>query len=131
MHGNLRQEVLKSKAIPSHDWGRLPRDIARMPKDQTPTEFLDLFLARTKRAREARGVTQQEIANALGIAQDLYSKYEVRTLLPHHLIPAFCLICAVEEKWLLSGLGKGPAMQAVETERPKRGRPRKRARAAA
>lgn len=59
-------------------------------------DFNEDFCARTKQARERRGYNQIEMAEALGIVADTYSKYERRTPLPHRLIPRFCLICGIQ-----------------------------------
>ena len=53
------------------------------------------FCLRTKRARIARGFSQAEMADALQVEEDTYSKYERRTPLPHRYIPRFCLICGI------------------------------------
>jgi len=53
------------------------------------------FAQRVKRAREARGLTQSQVAKGLGIKQDRYKHYEINRYLPHDMIEAFCLICDV------------------------------------
>ena len=57
------------------------------------------FLQRTTEARAGR-YTQQEIADLLGISQSRYSKYEIRTPLPHAFVPQFCTATGVEANWL-------------------------------
>lgn len=60
----------------------------------TPSSiFNGAFCARTKELRIARGWTQMQMAEALGIEKAAYSKYENRSPLPHWLIPRFCLFC--------------------------------------
>ena len=54
------------------------------------------IVVRTLEARERAGLTQVQIANALGIPQDTYKNYETIRPLPHELIPLFCGICGIE-----------------------------------
>ncbi|WP_425283183.1 helix-turn-helix domain-containing protein [Methyloceanibacter caenitepidi] len=72
----------------------------------TPKAFRDQFAARVRLARERSGYSQAEIATLLGIKQSAYSKYEGArqppTLMPHHLIPRFCLACRVDVEWLFA-----------------------------
>jgi DNA-binding XRE family transcriptional regulator len=58
--------------------------------EPSPARFKKAFLARTKRAREAAGLTQEEMARRMGIRQDKYAKYESRSPLPHQYIARFC-----------------------------------------
>jgi transcriptional regulator with XRE-family HTH domain len=73
--------------------------------------FWESFCARVKLARERRGLTQEEVANVLDIAQGLYKHYESRSPLPHHLIPKFCLLCAISIDWLYTGRNPGFSAQ--------------------
>lgn len=66
-----------------------------MNRKYQKTDFNTEFCARTRAAREAKGLTQIEMAQVLGIMADTYSKYERRTPLPHRFIPIFCLVCGV------------------------------------
>lgn len=61
-----------------------------MSKTQASAAFKRAFIARTKAAREAKGLTQDQMARLLGLKQDRYKQYETRTMLPHELIPVFC-----------------------------------------
>jgi DNA-binding XRE family transcriptional regulator len=102
----LGQTVLNIKAKVSHDCtaglgqNRLMAKEASLYKQQ--------FIARVKLARAARGLNQREMAEVLQMAQDTYKQYETRTMLPHHLIPRFCTICAIDTNWLFTGHGRGP-----------------------
>ena len=78
---------------------------------QAKSEFQKAFTARTKQARKARGFTQAQISDILRISQDMYKHYEKRSLLPHHMIATFCIVCGITEKWLLSAKGPGPIDQ--------------------
>lgn len=66
----------------------------------SPTEYKEEFIRRTKQAREKAGLTQHEIATALGISQGKYKQYEVRSPLPHVFVPAFCIATRCDISWL-------------------------------
>lgn len=70
-------------------------------------------MERVAEARISRGYKQWQIAELLGMPQDKYKQYEKRSLLPHHLIGRFCLICRVDPEWLVTGHGKKP-IQALK-----------------
>lgn len=78
------------------------------PKGQwgmtTPTlsAWRKRFAERTAELRDARGWTQAQMAEALGIPIERYKKYEQRTPLPHNLLARFALICGVELSDLLA-----------------------------
>lgn len=76
------------------------------------TRFKKEFLARTRTAREAVGMSQEAMAQALepGMKQDTYKQYEIRTPLPHRYIPTFCAITKVDIEWLFTERGKGVKM---------------------
>lgn len=67
---------------------------------QAASEFKAKIIARTALARENAGKTQEEMAAALGILQSKYHKYESRSILPHYLLPNFCLICGIGVEWM-------------------------------
>jgi transcriptional regulator with XRE-family HTH domain len=68
------------------------------------------FLARTCAAREAVGMTQAQLGEKLGrLTQDHYKQYEIRTPLPHYLIPAFLEATKVSYDYLFTGRAEGPA----------------------
>lgn len=73
--------------------------MARKPVNQFVSEFID----RTRRARDEHGFTQDEIAELLGISQGTYKNYETNRLMPHNLVPAFCLATRVDIAWLYTG----------------------------
>lgn len=101
-----------------------------MPGKQTLSEFRAAFKRRTALAREARGYTQEQLAELLNTTQGSYQKYEGRSLLPHHLVERFCLLCGIDSNWLLTGKGRAPTQVApvdadAATPLRRRGRPRK------
>lgn len=75
--------------------GDLPDTVSmKVTASTTPSSIFNVaFCARTKELRKARGWTQAQMAEALGIEKAAYSKYENRSPLPHWLIPRFCLFC--------------------------------------
>jgi DNA-binding XRE family transcriptional regulator len=76
------------------------RTICPMSRVNTPTQFKKGFCQRLAAARLVAGKEQAEIAKALGITPNTYSKYESRTLMPHHLIPAACTFLGVDMSYL-------------------------------
>ena len=72
------------------------------------------FRGRVKESRVASALKQWEIAEALGMTQDKYKQYETRSLLPHHLIGRFCVICHINPEWLITGRGT-KAIQPLKT----------------
>jgi DNA-binding XRE family transcriptional regulator len=71
---------------------------AQRPTDPSALKraFLEAFRARTRAARKARGMSQADIARALGISRAAYWTYETRTPLAHHLIEEFVAITGVD-----------------------------------
>jgi DNA-binding XRE family transcriptional regulator len=102
-----------------------------MADQETEAEFKQRFMQRVKAARAALGWKQWQMADALGMSQDKYKTYEVRTYLPHHLIGRFCLITRVDPEWLVTGRGEKPLqpVKLVEQEEaehpPKKAKTRK------
>lgn len=75
---------------------------------ETHTAYRIAFCARTRAARMALGWTQKQMAEALGVEQDAYRKYETRSPLPHHLIEPFCEIVGLPVVFLVTGHGREP-----------------------
>lgn len=91
----------------SYDMG-LPLGPDRPMARPDSAEYKKDFIARIKYAREASGMTQDEIADLFQMRQDTWSKYETRTPLPHIFIPKFCSIVRCDIYWLLTGKGTAP-----------------------
>ena len=66
------------------------------------------FVQRTQIAREHRGMSQDEMAAALGTTKSPYAKYESRSYMPQHLIATFVAITGESFEWLHTGIGKAP-----------------------
>lgn len=99
---------------------------------RNPLDDFDLrFLARTYAARKLKFETQQEIADDLGISQDHYKQFEVRSPLPHALVDRFLRLTGVTYEWLFAGRGAGPAWQGrYEDLIDRQRKPRRRQKAA-
>lgn len=66
-------------------------------------EFTLAFISRTREARTAANLTQDEVARVLGIEQPTYKWYETRTPLPHRYVAPFCTLTRVSSDWLFTG----------------------------
>ena len=78
-------------------------------RDDRPAIFDQVFCARIRAARRARGLSQADVARALGISRAAYSRYEAHTPLPFHLIEDFVELTGADFKKLFA---------IVETEDP-------------
>jgi hypothetical protein len=114
MPRHLGRFVLNDKDKTSYDCGRRPGFNILMGSKQPLSKFEQDFIARTARARIARGITQQVMADGLGIPQDRYKNYESGRLLPHEFIPQFCLICGCDPTWLFTATGQPPVQRQPE-----------------
>lgn len=79
--------------------------MARPPEKE---RFDEGFVLRTRRARKTAGLTQDEMAEALGISKYTYPKYESRSPLPHYLVPRFLLLTGATADELFSTKKKTP-----------------------
>ena len=86
----------------------------------TPTGYKAAFIRRIRDARKAIDYTQERMAQELGVPQDQYKHYEKRTILPHHLIPAFCKITGFHPWFILTGqpAARCPGGSGVSSIRP-------------
>lgn len=78
---------------------KMSRDTMRVLGHSVPmrsSDFRESFIARVKSARIASGLTQVQISKLLEIDQGTYKMYETRSMLPHDLIPRFCIACRIE-----------------------------------
>jgi transcriptional regulator with XRE-family HTH domain len=70
------------------------------------SQFNKTFCATVKALRERKGITQLQMAAALGTSLENYRKYENRTPLPHRFIPAFCLVIGINESDLFATVSR-------------------------
>jgi DNA-binding XRE family transcriptional regulator len=129
IESEIRQFVLFGKANVSHDCGRQFGLNLRMETAPAATDYRDHYCARTRLARIAAGYSQEQMATQLGMEQSKYTKYEGRSLLPQRYIEIFCLATRIEERWLITGKGRGPATLTNPAPKPPR-RPRRQPKAA-
>jgi len=66
-------------------------------------KFIRSMCRRTQQVRIDSGYTQPEMAEALGILNVTYSKYESRSPLKQYLIPKFCELTGFSSWYLLTG----------------------------
>lgn len=94
----------------------LVRPIIAHMDDKAATAYRAAFTRRVLVMRKAAGLTQEEVAKALGITLSGYQHYEAserkgspgRSFMPHHLIPAFCKITGFPVEFLY-GIQPGTA----------------------
>jgi DNA-binding XRE family transcriptional regulator len=120
MTEHLRHLVLKRKDNLSADMGITEGHNVLMSRKPPESEFKRQFLARTAIARDKAGYTQETMAGALGMEQSKYSKYEVRTALPHHLIVQFCSLCEITTAWLYTAAVEVPAAKPRRRRKAKK-----------
>jgi DNA-binding transcriptional regulator YiaG len=87
-------------------------------RDTTPAEYKRDFLARIKASRKALGVSQTVMAERLGIPQDKYKQYEVRSMMPIYLLVEFCKITDQHPWFLLTGQSGSRSPGAFPTRPP-------------
>lgn len=100
-----------------------------MPRAKAKSTFKDEFTGRVAEARNARRLTQDQMAGLLGISQGNYKQYEGRSYLPHELVENFCLIVGCDIAWLYTGQGMAPAqiVTAAKENMPQKAGRRRRA----
>jgi transcriptional regulator with XRE-family HTH domain len=59
------------------------------PADNRAAIFNQVFCARIRAARRARGLSQADVARALGISRAAYARYEAHTPLPLWFVADF------------------------------------------
>lgn len=87
-----------------------------MPKGKThDPESAAAIVRRTAELREQRGMTQQEMGDALHITKARYQKWEQRTPIPSPYVVRFCAVAQVDVYYLLTGhhRSKRPVGEAV------------------
>jgi hypothetical protein len=79
------------------------RVVGRPNEPSSPAAYRAAFFKRVRTARELYSDSPQDMAKVLGIPAGTYTRYETRTMLPHHLVPRFCQITGVTPEWLFFG----------------------------
>ena len=101
----LGQSVLKRKAFLSLDGGKALGHTVPMAAKTLKDKLDQELIERVIKARVAAGLTQQEVADGMGVPQDHYKHWELKRPIPHFRIPSFCIVVRVEDGWLISGRG--------------------------
>jgi DNA-binding transcriptional regulator YiaG len=115
----IRQSVLNCKDILSADLAvSFGQTVLMAATSKSASDFKNLWIARTKAAREKSGKSQDVIAAEIGVPQPTYAKYETRTMLPHQYVMAFCALCDITPAWMYT------AAVAMPEAKPKRKRRR-------
>jgi len=79
------------------------------------------YCKRVRALREARGYSQEQMADTLGIPPDRYRKYEGRSPLPVYLVPRFALIVGRDVEYVVTGRAArraSPNLPARPARRP-------------
>jgi hypothetical protein len=97
---------------------RTIRVVGRPNEPSSPAAYRAAFFKRVRTAREFYSESPQDMAKALNVPYGTYTRYETRTMLPHHLIPRFCQITGVSADWLFYG---PTAARALSSARPATG----------
>jgi transcriptional regulator with XRE-family HTH domain len=71
--------------------------------DEAEATLARAYIQRVKELRVARGMTQQEMADALGISLDRYKKYENRSVLPPYLLDRFAAVVNKDITYVVTG----------------------------
>ncbi len=82
---------------------RTIRVVGRPPEKLSPAAYRAAFFRRVRTARELYTDEPGLMAEALNIPAGTYTRYETRTMMPHHLIPRFCQLTGVTTDWLFFG----------------------------
>jgi transcriptional regulator with XRE-family HTH domain len=78
------------------------------------------YIRRIAELRDARGMTQQEMADALGIPLERYKKYEQRSVLPPWYLDRFAAVIGKDIGFVVTGrTSRGPraARNSADRER--------------
>lgn len=80
-----------------------------MPPKADPAEksFNAALRKRLRELRERRGLTQAEMAIALGIETDRYRKYETRSVIPAFFMLRVAIVCQSSVEYLVTGQQAG------------------------
>lgn len=71
--------------------------------DEAESKLAADYIRRVKALREARGMSQREMAAALGISLDRYKKYESRSVLPPYLLDRFAAVTHKPIAYIVTG----------------------------
>lgn len=112
---------LSYSAKSAGDFGRHTGQNVRMLSKRAYQEEL---IRRTHRLRLASGLTQEEMAEFLGVTLDAYGKYERNVPMPPHLYEQFTRFARVDLDMLVTGRG-APRIDPPQRRNTKRTRLKK------
>ena len=82
-----------------------------------PEEERRLIGARVAKARRAGGMTQGQLATRLGVTTRSIQNYEAGVFVPHNHLRQIAAVGHVSVSWLLTGGGRRPIDENVESLR--------------
>jgi hypothetical protein len=71
-----------------------------MGRGVTPQSFVQIFCGRVKTLVKESGMSNAEVAAALGVEVDTMRRYQNRLLMPHHMVHRFCELMGVKTDFL-------------------------------
>lgn len=71
--------------------------------NQAESDLARAYIQRVRDLRIERGMTQQEMADALGISLERYKKYEHRSVLPPYLLGRFAAVVNRDLGYIVTG----------------------------
>lgn len=102
LHGDRFTEDRKSRQVgttrpvPTEVPDGTIRPMGRPTGTVSPARFKKEFCSRLRLARISARMEPEEVAEHMGVAVDTWRRYELRTLLPHHLIPKAAYLFGVD-----------------------------------
>lgn len=90
--------------------GRLGQTVRNMANREIST-YQRGVRRRIKTIREAMGWTQQEMANALGLPLETYRKYELRSMMPLHILTRFHQVSGHSLEYIITGKYPPPSAE--------------------
>ena len=90
--------------MPTQTKARVIENVIEIPDAlETRRVFNAAVRRRTRELRKAAGLSQAQVAEALGMTQQTYSHFESRSVMPLHLMPAFARLVGTDCNSLLTG----------------------------
>jgi len=120
MDASIGRAILNCKDDLCPDRGKPVGHTVHMKKRRRLSLVEAALVLRTRQARMAAQLTQEQIAEKLGIWQDTYKNYETNRPLPPRLHPAFLECTGTDAVWFV--LGPQPVPQPAPSAAKKRRR---------
>jgi len=95
----------------------VPSGVARARPKTTPNgDYKAAFMSRVKERRLKLEMTQQQMADLLGMRQDRYKIYETRTVMPAEIIALFCDRTDTRSDWLIGTVRRATQLRVVHED---------------